>query len=127
MYYWILANLTVILHFIFVCFVVLGGLLIFRWRWIFLLHLPAAVWGALIEYQGWLCPLTPLEQQFRQMAGQAGYAGGFIAHYLLPVLYPSDLTRAVQIVLGSFVIAINILVYGWLIRRILSARSARYR
>lgn len=123
MFYWILANLTVVLHFIFVCFVVAGGLLIFRWRWILFLHLPTAVWGALIEYQGGVCPLTPLQQQFRQMAGQAGYAGGFIEHYLLPVLYPSYLTRDVQIVLGTLVIAINILVYGWLIRRILSERS----
>lgn len=126
-HYWILANLTLILHSIFICFVVLGGLLVFRWRWIFFLHLPAVVWGTLIEYQEWLCPLTPLEQHFRQMAGQAGYAGGFIEHYLLPLLYPSDLNRDVQIVLGSFVIAINILIYGWLTRRLLSARSARYR
>lgn len=126
-HYWILANLTLILHSIFICFVVLGGLLVFRWRWIFFLHLPAVVWGTLIEYQEWLCPLTPLEQHFRQMAGQAGYAGGFIEHYLLPLLYPSDLNRDVQIVLGSFVVAINILIYGWLTRRLLSARSARYR
>lgn len=117
MFYWILANLTVVLHAIFVCFVVAGGLLLLRWRWILFFHLPAAVWGALIEYQGWVCPLTPLEQQFRQMAGQAGYAGGFIEHYLLPLLYPRALSQDVQLVLGTLVIAINILIYGWLAKR----------
>jgi len=120
--YWILANLTVVLHTIFVCFVVVGGLLIFRWRWILLFHLPAAVWGALIEYLGWVCPLTPIEQQLRQLAGQAGYAGGFIEHYLLPVLYPTYLTQDVQIFLAAGVIVINLLVYSWLIKRILSEK-----
>jgi hypothetical protein len=117
-YYWILADLTVILHFGFVCFVVIGALLAFRWRWIVFAHLPAVVWGALIEYQGWVCPLTPLEQHFRRMAGQEGYAGGFIEYYLLPVLYPAGLTRDVQMVLGSLVIVVNILIYVWLIKRI---------
>jgi len=120
--YWILANVTVVVHSVFICFVVLGGLLMFRWRRIVFLHLPAVIWGALIEFQGWICPLTPLEQHFRQMAGQAGHAGGFIEYYLLPVMYPSGLTRDVQIVLGSLVILINVLIYGWLIKRLLSER-----
>jgi hypothetical protein len=84
-------------------------------------HLPAAVWGALIEFQGWICPLTPLENSLRASAGQAGYEGGFIEHYLLPVLYPAGLTQGVQVMLGSLVIAVNLVVYGLLLRR----RAAR--
>ena len=81
------------------------------------LHIPAALWGALIEYQGWVCPLTPLEQRLREKAGQAGHSGGFIEHYLLAVLYPSSLSREVQIALGTIVIVINVVAYGWLIGR----------
>jgi len=111
----IAADFLVVLHLGFVGFVVIGGFLVLRWRWVLFLHVPAAVWGALIEFQGWLCPLTLLEQQLRQAGGQAGYTGGFIEHYVLPIVYPSDLTREVQIVLGVFVVAINVAVYGWMI------------
>lgn len=121
--YWIAAYLVVALHFGFVCFVVLGGFAVWRWRWMIFLHVPAALWGALIEFQGWICPLTPLEQRLRQEAGQAGYSGGFIEQYLLPVLYPSALSREVQICLGSFVIAINAVAYGWLIGRYMRRRK----
>ena len=119
MAYRILADLVVGLHAAFVVFVVAGGLLALRWPRVALVHLPAAVWGALIEFQGWICPLTPLEKSLRAAAGQAGYEGGFIEHYLLPVLYPSGLTRGVQLVLGTAVVAINLGVYGylWLRRR----------
>jgi len=117
MYPWIAAHLVVVLHFGFVCFVVLGGLLVWRWRWLLFLHIPAVLWGVLIEFQGWLCPLTPLEQRLRQVAGQAGYSGGFIEHYLQPVLYPSALNRGAQIFLGTFVVAINVVVYGLLLAR----------
>jgi Protein of Unknown function (DUF2784) len=86
------------------------------------LHLPAAVWGALIEFQGWICPLTPLEKSLRAAAGQAGYRGGFIEHYLLPVLYPAGLTGQVQLILGSLVIVVNLIVY-WLVLRRRRARS----
>jgi hypothetical protein len=113
----ILADLVVGLHFLFVLFVILGGLLALRWRWIPWLHLPAALWGALIEFGGWICPLTPLEKTLRARAGDAGYVGGFIDHYLIPVLYPGALTRNFQFVLGAAVIVINLLVYGWLKRR----------
>lgn len=119
MWYWILAHVIVLLHFAFVCFVLLGGLLVVRWRWLMALHVPAVIWGVLIEYQGWLCPLTPLEQRLRQAAGQQGYSGGFIEHYLLPVLYPAGLDRHIQLVLGSLVIVINLVIYAWLIRRLL--------
>jgi hypothetical protein len=100
----------------FVLFVVLGGLLVLRWRWVAFLHVPAALWGALIEFAGWICPLTPLEQSLRQKAGDLGYSGGFIEHYLLPLLYPSALTRTVQLVMGAFVIVVNLCVYGYLLR-----------
>lgn len=123
MAYRILADLVVGVHALFVAFVVLGGLLALRWPWVAAAHLPAAVWGTLIELRGWICPLTPLEKSLRASAGQAGYEGGFIEHYLLPVLYPTGLTRGVQLVLGSLVIAVNLVVYGLVLRR----RTARAR
>lgn len=117
MRYAILADLLLVFHFGFVCFVVAGGLLVLKWRRLMVLHLPAVAWGALIEFQGWLCPLTPWEQQLRLAAGQAGYQGSFVEHYLLPVLYPAGLDRDMQLILGSMVIAINAVVYGWIILR----------
>ena len=117
MAYRILADLVVGVHVLFVVFVVAGGLLALRWPWVAAAHLPAAVWGALIEFRGWICPLTPLEKSLRASAGQAGYAGGFIEHYLLPALYPAGLTRGVQLVLGSLVLAVNVVVYGLLLWR----------
>ena len=82
------------------------------------LHLPAVAWGALIELIGWICPLTPLEQRFRQAAGEAGYSGGFIEQYLLPLIYPDNLTREIQLALGMLVIIFNALIYGlWWRRR----------
>jgi hypothetical protein len=114
--YRILADLVVGLHLLFVVFVVIGGLLALRWRWVAWLHLPAAIWGALIEFAGWVCPLTPVEKALRARAGGAGYEGGFIEHYLIPVLYPGALTRDLQLALGGAVILINVLVYGWVLR-----------
>ena len=115
--YRILADLVVGVHALFVAFVVIGGLLALRWPWVAALHLPAAVWGALIEFRGWICPLTPLEKSLRAAAGEAGYRGGFIEHYLLPALYPAGLTRGVQLVLGASVIVVNLLVYGMVLVR----------
>ena len=112
-----LADLVLIVHLAFVVFVLCGGLLVLRWRWIAWLHLPAAVWGAVVEFSGWICPLTPLENWLRAQVGQTGYRSDFVAYYLLPVLYPDDLTRDVQLMLGTVVLAINISVYGWLWRR----------
>ena len=106
------ADLVVLTHFTFVFFVVFGALLALRWPRAIFLHLPAATWGALIEFQGWICPLTPLENRLRSLGGQAGYPGGFIEHYLLPLLYPSDLTRTMQFTLGAVVVVINGLLYG---------------
>lgn len=110
--YGLLAEAVVLLHFGFVLFVVFGGLLALRWRRVMWLHLPAAAWGALIEFAGWICPLTPLEHWLRREGGLAGYQGGFVEHYILPVLYPHSLNREVQLVLGAFVVILNLAVYG---------------
>jgi hypothetical protein len=104
-------------HFAFVLFVVLGGVLALRWRRVIWVHLPCAVWGALIELTGSLCPLTPLENSLRRAAGGAGYSGGFIERYLIPTLYPEGLTRPVQIALGVAVIVFNVTLYSWIVRR----------
>ena len=117
MWYALLADLTLLVHLMFVLFVVGGGLLAFRWRRIIFAHLPAAAWGALVEINGWICPLTPLEQWLRHRAQESVNQGDFIGHYLLPVLYPEGLTRNIQIVLGLLVVAVNLVVYGWLLRR----------
>jgi hypothetical protein len=111
-----LADLVVVLHFLFVLFVVFGGFLVLRWPKIAYLHLPIATYGVLIEFVGWVCPLTPLEKGLRESAGQQGYEGGFVEHYILPVLYPDGLTRGVQLVLGMLVIGVNVAVY-WLVAR----------
>ncbi len=86
-----MADFLVVLHLGFILFVILGGFLVQKWRRVLLIHLPAVVWGVLIEFQGWICPLTPLEQKFRMAAGEEGYSGGFIQHYLLPIIYPDAL------------------------------------
>jgi hypothetical protein len=113
----LLADIVVVVHFAFVLFVVLGGLLVLRWRWVAYLHVPAAVWGAWIEFAGWVCPLTPLENSLRTAAGGAAYRGDFVEHYILPVLYPTALTRNIQLVLGCLVVALNLGIYGYLLRR----------
>ena len=112
-----LADLIVVIHFSFVLFVVLGGLLVVRWPRLAYLHLPAALWGVWIEFSGRICPLTPLEQKLRAAAGKEVYSGGFVEHYLLPVLYPNSLTRTIQFVLGVFVLGVNLGIYVFLLRR----------
>ena len=97
----LLADVTVLLHGAFMAFVVVGGLLAWRWRRVVWVHVPCALWGAMVELAGWVCPLTPLENAFRARAGEAGYRGGFIEHYLVPAIYPAGLTRAHQVVLGA--------------------------
>src|SRR6266702_6772831 len=114
----ILADCVVLLHVAFVTFVVLGGFLVWRWRWVFLVHVPCAVWGIAIEYGGWICPLTPLENAFRARAGLEGYRGGFVEHYVIPLLYPAGLTRPAQATLGTLVLAVNLVAYGMLVRRL---------
>ncbi len=115
--YRLLADGVLIIHLCFVLFVLLGGLLLFRDRRWAILHLPATLWGAALEFQGWICPLTPWENQLRAVAGQRGYAGGFIEHYLLALLYPAGLTPSIQTLLGGVVIAINVVIYGLVVTR----------
>lgn len=117
MFYRLAADAVALIHFFFVVFVVVGGLLAWRWRRVVWVHLPAALWGALIEFGGWVCPLTPLENWLRTRAGRGGYRGGFIDHYLLPLLYPSGLSRSLQIGLGIGVVVVNLTIYAWLLRR----------
>jgi hypothetical protein len=111
------ADLVVLLHVAFVVFVVSGGLLVLKWPRAAYLHLPAAAWGALIEFAGWVCPLTPLENHLRRLAGEAGYSGGFVEHYVVDVLYPAGWTLALRITLGVVVVAANLLVYSVVLRR----------
>ncbi len=119
----VLADLVVVVHAAFVAFVGGGALAVFRWPRLAWAHVPAAAWGALIELGGWTCPLTPLEEALRSRAGQAGYAGGFVDHYVVAALYPAGLTRPLQWGLGVGVLVLNIGAYGWL----LAGRSRRRR
>ena len=114
--YRLAADALVLAHGAFILFAVFGGLLALRWRWLALLHLPAAAWAVLVEAAGWICPLTPLEVSLRIAAGQAGYQGGFVEHYLVPVIYPAGLTRGLQFALAAFVLAVNAGVYAAFVR-----------
>jgi hypothetical protein len=116
MVYRALADFIVLVHFCFVFFSVVGGLLVLKWKKIIWIHLPAVFWAILIEVMGWICPLTPLENWFRQKSGTTGYQAGFIEHYILSLLYPARLTRSFEIVLGLFVLAVNVGIYGWILR-----------
>lgn len=109
------ADATLLLHLAFIAFAVGGGLLALRWRWLPLLQLPAAAWGAYVELAGRRCPLTELENHFRVLAGEYGYPHSFIEHYLLPLLYPGGLTGGLQLVLSGLVLAANLAAYGLLL------------
>ena len=119
----ILADAVLILHLAFVLFVVLGAFLVLRRRKLIWVHLPVVIWGALIEFAGWICPLTPLENWLRARGGDRGYSGGFIDHYLGALIYPEGLTRELQWFLGVFVLAINAAIYLQVWRRRPKARS----
>lgn len=116
-WYQLLAESVMLFHLGFVLFVVMGGFLALRWPKIVWFHLPAAAWGATVEFTGWICPLTPLEVWLRLQGEDSGYHADFIEHYVLPMLYPAGLNHDVQVALGSFVVAVNVAVYGWLWRR----------
>lgn len=117
MSYGLLADAVLVVHGLYIVFVVAGALLALRWSWVLWLHAPAALWGAWVELGGRICPLTSLENRFRRLAGNAGYEGGFIDTYLLPLIYPGELTREVQIALGLFVLVVNAVLYTWVLRR----------
>ncbi len=116
MVYPILADLVVVIHLLFVLFVMLGGLLVLRWRVCAWIHIPAVVWAVLIEFSGWICPLTPLENHLRIKGGSSGYATGFVEHYIIPLLYPAQLTRELQVFLGLLVLIVNLVIYLWVWR-----------
>ncbi len=109
-YRW-MADLVLVAHLAFVGFVALGGLLVWRWRWLAWIHVPMALWGAAIAVVGFTCPLTPLENRLQRLGGRAGYQGGFIQHYVTALVYPAGLTGEAQIVLGAAVLALNLVVY----------------
>jgi len=113
----LIADIVVLVHFSFILFVVLGGFLVLKWKWIAWLHIPCALWGILIEFFGWICPLTPLENRLRSLAFRSGYAEGFIDHYIMPIVYPQGLTRGIQLALGIGVVTINLCIYGLILFR----------
>jgi hypothetical protein len=117
MIYRLLADLVLVAHLTFIVFVIAGGLLTLRWAWAPLVHLPAALWGVFIEVSGAVCPLTPLENALRFAAGSRGYSGGFIEHYLVPVVYPADLSHLIQLTLAGLVVLANVLAYLVVCRR----------
>lgn len=117
MYYRLAADSILILHFSFIVFVVLGGLLALRYKSVSIVHIPAACWGAFIELSGRVCPLTTLENSLRQSAGELSYAESFIEHYLLPIIYPMGLTQYTQWWLAGFIVLINSVIYGLLLYR----------
>ncbi len=123
MIYALAADFVVAVHFAFIVLVAIGGFLALIWRWVAFVHIPAAIWGAAISLFGGLCPLTPLERHFRIAAGQHGYDGGFIDHYLLAVIYPAGLDRTMQISIGVLVIGINLALYAILVYRTMRARN----
>jgi hypothetical protein len=113
-----LAELTVVVHFAFLLFVIGGGWLVGRWPWIAAPHLLAAAWGVYVEAMpGIICPLTPLENRFAALAGQEGYTGSFVEHYLVPIIYPEGLTRTAQWTLAALVLGVNLVAYALVVRR----------
>ena len=111
------AHLIVLIHLGFILFAALGGLLVLKWRRVAFLHLPCVAWGVWIEFSGRVCPLTPLENRFRILAGEQGYSGGFIEHYIWPVMYPEALSRDLQLLLGLALLVLNVLIYIHVYRR----------
>jgi hypothetical protein len=111
MAYKLAANAVALTHLAFILFVIAGGFAVLRWPRLAWIHLPAAIWGALIEFAGWYCPLTSLENWLLRRAGESGYSGGFVAHYIFAVIYPAGLTRGIEIAIGAIVLIVNLAVY----------------
>ncbi|NQU63188.1 MAG: DUF2784 domain-containing protein [SAR324 cluster bacterium] len=123
MIYSLLATSVLLIHLGFIVFVLFGGILGLWWRKVIVLHIPAVFWGAFVEFSGWICPLTPLENRLRFEAGLLGYSGGFVENYIQPLIYIEGLTDEMQIRYGIFVIMLNLFVYGWMIKRRIKQRS----
>ena len=119
MLYQLGADLLVLVHLAFIVFVVLGSVAVLRWSWLVLLHIPAVIWGAVVMINGWLCPLTPLENSLRHLANQEGYSGGFIEHYIIPLIYPVGITHNTQVLVGVITVAINFFLYCFVIYRLI--------
>lgn len=117
MFFRIIADITLMVHFLFIVYVLLGALLVLKWRKTIFIHLPVVLWGVLIEYIGWICPLTPLENYFRMKAAGVTYSGGFIAQYLFNLIYMPGLTKEIQILLGSIVLIVNVFIYSVVYRK----------
>jgi hypothetical protein len=126
--YRIPADLVIILHFSFIVYAVLGGLLGLWRKWCLFFHLPAVVWAAIVEFQSWICPLTPLENYLRSAAGLRGYQDGFVEHYLAPVVYPPSLSNKMQWIHGGLVVAVNIIIYWFVFtqRKESSRKGAKF-
>ncbi len=114
----VLADIVVIFHLLFIIFVIFGGLLILRWKKIIWVHVPIVLYGFFIEIVRWICPLTPLENWLRFKGGEQGYTESFVEHYILPIIYPDEMTRGIQIGLGVLVLVVNLVIYGFVIRKI---------
>jgi len=117
-------ELVVLVHFAFIVWVVFGGFLAIRFRWLAFAHLPALVWGVLLEVNGWICPLTPLENELRAARGADVYDTGFVENYLIPVIYPAGLTRDIQLVLAAGLVVINLIAYALVVKRHVTSQSA---
>jgi hypothetical protein len=115
--YGILAGVIIVAHFLFIAFVAAGGLLVLRWPSLAWVHLPAVVWGVVVELTGWICPLTPLENYLRHLGGSSSYSGDFIEQYLIPIIYPANLTAATKYILGGLVIVVNLILYFLVIQK----------
>lgn len=126
MLYRFLADSVVVVHMIFVIYAIFGGLLVLRWKYTICLHVPALLWGAVVEVKGWICPLTPLENRLRSEAGESGYSGGFVENYILPVLYPENLSRPDQVMLALFLVTVNVIIYVY-VGRTFKKRSSTLR
>ncbi len=116
-FYGLLADVVMVIHLLFIIYVIAGALLVLWKRWTIVLHIPAAVWGILIGFAGWICPLTPLENHFRRLARQDGFSGGFIEHYLVPIIYPAGLTPQWQWILGGLALTVNVVLYLFVYRK----------
>ena len=113
--YTLFADTLLIFHLFFIIYVVAGGLLVLRWPLTARLHIPAALWGALVEFTGWICPLTQLENRFRRLSCAEGYSDDVVTHYITPVIYPADLTPDTKMLLGSIVVLVNIAIYSFIL------------